>query len=365
MLQRIVLPGLLATALLFSCKHKSKEVKPAAKLLTEAVYASGTLVPENEYKVVAATDGFLEKAMVKEGDTVKKGQLLFALNNDNQQAQVAAAAGVVNKTRPVTDLNGPAVKDIENRLAAARIRLQNDQVQFNRYKSLYDQNAISASNYDKYRLQYETTQHDVQGLEEQLRQQQLNSSLQLQQASNQLAIARVAKANGLVKSYSDGIVFDIYKQTGDLIAPNQPIALIGSGKMIAKLLVDQDDLQKIYTGQQIMITMDAFPEKIFHASVQRIYPMINKAEQSFRVDAAFEETIPFSMYGLNIEANIVLSTKAAAMVIPKSALLKGDSVMLKDGDRITRVKIRKGAEDNEYVQVLGGLKDSSTLIVQP
>ena len=122
MLLRTVWPVLLAAILLSSCKNKTKEVQPSARLLTEAVYASGTLVPENEYKVVAATDGFLQNALVKEGDTVKKGQLLFTLNNDNQQAQVNAAAGVVNKTRPVTALNSPAVKDIENRLAAARVR---------------------------------------------------------------------------------------------------------------------------------------------------------------------------------------------------------------------------------------------------
>ena len=49
------------------------------KQLTEAVYASGHVVPEKEYKVVAATDGFLENALVKEGDTVTKNQLLFRL----------------------------------------------------------------------------------------------------------------------------------------------------------------------------------------------------------------------------------------------------------------------------------------------
>jgi multidrug resistance efflux pump len=351
--------------LLFSCKHKAKQVQPAAKLLTEAVYASGTLVPENEYKVVAATDGFLQNVLVKEGDTVKTGQLLFTLNNDNQQAQVNAAAGVVNKTRPVTAANSPAVKDIENRLAAARIRLQNDQAQYNRYKNLFDQNAISASNYDKYRLQYETTQHDVQGLEEQLNQQKLSSALQLQQASNQLAIAQTARANGVLKSYANGVVFDVYKQTGDLIAPNQPIALIGSGKMIAKLLVDQDDLQKIYNGQKILITMDAFPGRLFHASVQRIYPMLNKAEQSFRVDAVFEEALPFSMYGLNIEANLVINEKVKAMIIPRKAVIHGDSVQVREDGHLAMVKIRKGAEDNDYVQVLEGINASAQIIIQP
>jgi HlyD family secretion protein len=349
---------ILALALIFSCRQKAGTVQPA-------VYASGTLVPESEYKVVSSTDGFLQQSLVKEGDSVKKGQLLFTLDNSNQQAQVNAAAGVLSKTRAVTAINSPAIKDLENRLAAAGIRLQNDRAQYNRYKNLYEQNAISASNYDKYRLQFETTQHDVQGLQEQLNQQKLNSALQWQQASNQLSIAQTAKANGTIKSYTDGVVFDLYKQTGDLVAPNQPIALIGSGKMIAKLLVDQDDLQKIFTGQSILITMDAFGGKIYHARVQRIYPMLNKAEQSFRVDALFDETLPFSMYGLNIEANIILAEKQKVMVIPRKALLPGDSVWVKQGVQLVKRHIRKGVADENYVQVLDGLSASAQINIQP
>ena len=349
----------------FSCRQKQKTVAPVTKLLTEAVYASGTLVPEMEYKVVSSVDGFLASAQVKEGDSVRKNQLLFQLSNSNQTAQVNAAEGIVSKTKPVADPNGPAIKDLENKLASARVRLQNDQTQFNRYKNLFEQNAISASNYDKYRLQYETSQHDVQALEQQLQQQRLNAALQLQQASNQLSIAQTNRMNGNIKSYADGRVFDIYKQVGDLIAPNQPIALVGSGKMIAKLMVDQDDLQKVYVGQKILITMDAFPNKTFNATVNRIYPMLNKAEQSFRTDAVFDEPIPFSMYGLNVEANIVVKEKQQVMVIPKSALLPGDSVKVETNGAVSKVKIRKGVSDAGYVQVLGGLPNPSKVFVQP
>ena len=77
--------SLFGILLLIACKEK-QVVKPEIKQLTEAVYASGTLVPEKEYKVVAATDGFLETALVKEGDSIRKGQLLFRLTNDDQQA---------------------------------------------------------------------------------------------------------------------------------------------------------------------------------------------------------------------------------------------------------------------------------------
>ncbi len=362
--QRISASLLLALISLGACKQKAKEIKPAEKQLTEAVYASGTLVTENEYKVVASTDGFLQNALVKEGDSVKRGQLLFTLTNDMQQTQVSTANALVNKTLPVTAANGPAIKELEHKLAAAKTRLDNDELQYKRYKNLFDQQAISASNYEKYQLQFETSQHDVQSLEAQLKQMQYSDALQLQQANNQLAIARTTKSNGILKSYTNGLVYEVYKQIGDLVQPNQPIALVGSGKMIAKLLVDQDDLEKVFLGQKILITMDAFPDKIYHATVHKIYPLLNKVEQSFRVDAFFDEDLPVLMYGLNIEANIMLQEKTKAMVLPRAAILKGNMVMIKQADTLARIKIKAGASDDSFVQVLAGIPASSTIILQ-
>lgn len=355
---------LLLSVLAVSCKQKTKEVQPQIKQLTEAIYASGTLVPENEYKVVSETDGFLQQALVKEGDTVKKGQLLFKLTNSSQQTQVTTATELLAKTIPVTAGNAPAVKDLENKLAIAQAKLQNDLLLYNRYKNLFDQNAISASNYEKYKLQYNTSQHDVQSLQEQLGQQQLNSALQLQQANNQLQLAKTTKSNGQLRSYANGLVYDVYKQIGDLIAPNQPVALIGSGRMIAKLLIDEDDLAKVSVGQEVMITMDAYPNKIFHARIEKIYPLLNRVEQSFRADAIFTDDLPVKLYGLNVEANIVMKGKEKVMVIPKAAVLKGDSVLVKEGNKLTKIKIKKGAEDEQFVEVTAGLTNSSTLIVQ-
>jgi multidrug efflux pump subunit AcrA (membrane-fusion protein) len=156
----------------------------------------------------------------------------------------------------------------------------------------------------------------------------------------------------------------VYKQTGDLVAPGQPIALIGSGKMIAKLLIDEDDLGKVKAGEKVLITMDAYPNKIFQAHVQKIYPLLNRQEQSFRVDAIFDNVIPVQLYGLNLEANIVLTENVNALVIPKTALLKGDSVLLKKDGKVVRTKIRTGIEDKDYVQIVEGLDPSSTLIIE-
>src|SRR5690606_12774206 len=123
-----------------------------------------------------------------------------------------------------------------------------------------------------------------------------------------------------------------YKKQGDLVSPNQPVALVGAGDMIAKLFVDEDDLDKVYEGQQVLITMDAYDDHVFKAHIKKVYPILNKVEQSFKVDAVFDEPLPVGIYGLNLEANIVLTENKEVMVIPRAALINGDSVWVMKDD---------------------------------
>lgn len=346
------------------CKQKEKEIHPEMKQMTAAVYASGSLLPEEEYKVVSSVDGYLAQALVKEGDTVKKGQLLFELSSEVRNAQTQGAEAVVSRTIPTVAENAPVFRELQGRIDVARIKLQQDSLQYIRYKNLYDQNAISKSNYEKYYLQYQSSLKDYQNLRQQMEGQRLSGQLQLQQVRNQLTVAAAQTDVGKLKSYVDGVVYDVYKKEGDLINPNQPIALIGAGNMYARLLVDEDDLDKVFEGQKVLLTMDAFPDKVFNARVSKIYPLLSKVEQSFRVDAVLESTVPVGMYGLNLEANIVVADKQQVLAIPKAALLKGDSVLVKENGKEQKIKIKKGIEDENWVEIRGGLSQSSTIMIQ-
>jgi multidrug efflux pump subunit AcrA (membrane-fusion protein) len=347
-----------------ACNSKEQEIHPETKTLTSAVYASGTLVPEQEYKVLSSVDGYLVAALVKEGDSVREGQHLFSISSDIRNAQEQGARALVQRTLPTSGNNAPLLRDLQGKIDVARIRMQQDSLQYGRYKSLYDQNAISKASYEKYYLQYESSQKDYQSMRQQYQQQRLAGDIQLQQAENQLSIAAATTGIGNLKSFVNGVVYDVYKKEGDLITPNQPIALIGAGQMFAKLLVDEDDLDKIFTGQKVLITMDAFPDKVFKAHISKVYPYLNKVEQSFRVDAILDEPVPVEMYGLNLEANIVIAENKQVLAIPKAALLKGDSVIIKNGKETKKVKIIKGIEDDAWVEVLGGIDKSSTIIIE-
>lgn len=346
------------------CKQKQQEIHPEMKMLTSAVYASGTLMPEQEYKVVSAVDGYLVQALVKEGDTVHNGQLLFKVSSEVRIAQEQGAQALVRKTIPTVTDNAPLLREVQGRIEVAHIKMLQDSLQYVRYKNLFDQNAISKSSYEKYYLQYQSSLKDYQNLRQQYQQQRLSGDIQLQQAQNQLALAAAQSGIGNLKSYVNGIVYDVYKKEGDLINPNQPIALIGAGEMYAKLLVDEDDLDKVYAGQQVLITMDAFPDKVFKAHIAKVYPLLNKVEQSFRVDALLDEHVPVSMYGLNLEANIVIADKKQVLVIPRAALLKGDSVIIKKDGKEKKIKIHTGIADDEWIEVTGGIDKSATIIIK-
>jgi multidrug resistance efflux pump len=357
------LTGILLVSLLGACKDKQEEIHPEYKELTAAVYASGSLVPEEEYKVFSSIDGYLVQSLVAEGDTVQKGQLLFSVSNEVRDVQEAGAAAMVQRTVPTVSSNSPAFNELKGRIEVGRIKMQQDSLQYLRYKNLYEQQAISKSNYEKFYLQYQSSLKDYNNLNQQYEQQRLSNNIQLQTVQNQLSLAAAQANVGKLKSFVNGRVYDIYKKDGDLITPNQPLALVGAGKMIAKLLVDEDDLDKIYTGQKVLITMDAYPDKIFNAHITKIYPLLNKVEQSFRVDAELDNTPSVEMYGLNLEANIIISEKKRVMVIPRSALLKGDSILLMKGEEVVKTKVKKGLEDEKWVEVIG-LTEQSTIIIE-
>lgn len=74
-----------------SCKDQPPVVYPQKRELVDAVYASGKIVAENEYSLFALSNGRIIKKLVRDGDTVHKGQVLYVISNDAAQARLEAA----------------------------------------------------------------------------------------------------------------------------------------------------------------------------------------------------------------------------------------------------------------------------------
>lgn len=359
-----IISVLAALFILFSsCRQTEKEIKPEQKRLTETVYASGTLQPADEYKVTASVDGYLQRAFVKEGDTVQSGQALFQLYNENRSTGVQTAAALLQQSLPLSGKNAPNVLALQEQLSRLNAQVYKDSLDYCRYKNLEEQNAVAKSVYETHWLQYQNSQRQRDALHQQIREAKLTDALQWQQAKNSLAMAQAGTSVNQLKSFSNGYVFAVYNKPGDLIHPGAPVALIGSGAMLARLSVDEEDYSKIKPGQRVVVKMEAFPGKLFHAIVKKVYPVLNGAEQSFRVDAPFTDALPGKVYGLNLEANIVVDEGRSVLAVPKAALVHNDSLRIKEHGEKKLVKVEKGVEDNEWVEIRKGILSTTKIIL--
>jgi HlyD family secretion protein len=187
--------------------------------------------------------------------------------------------------------------------------------------------------------------------------------LELQNAKNQLAIASDESGRYTVRSEVDGVVFMTAKQKGELVRRNEMIAIVGKrNAFYLELNVDELDIQRVKEGQEVIARIDAYPDKVFAAVISKIYPMVDRRLQSVTAEAELKEQLPGGFSGLALEANIIIRKKDQAIVIPKSKLLPGDSVLVKTEDGVRKVKVVTGIETLDEVEIMEGL-DTSKLLV--
>lgn len=346
-----------------ACSPKTETTSPVYKNITEAVYASGNVFPKNEYKVVANVDGYLQQQLVNEGDIVKGGQLLFSIESLSQDARAEAAANVYRQAEANYADNSPVLTELEAALRNARTKLENDSLNYARYKALYAQNAVSKAELERTELTYRTTLNDVMARQKAWVRTKNQLYVDLQNTRSNYRVNTREGDNYRIRSIEAARVYEVYKKLGELVRRGEAVALLGNpNDVYMQLSVDETDFAKLLVGQQIVVKMDAYGDRVFKAQVTKIYPKLNKIDQSFRVDADFVGNAPEAYYGLTVEANIVILQNAKALTIPKPYLVGRDSVIIQENGENKKVKIAKGAENFEIVEVKKGLTEKSVLV---
>lgn len=354
----------LLTMIIGSCRNGQDAIKPQVKPLMEAVYASGFVVAKDEYEVYSQAEGYLSEKLVTDGEEVKKGDPLFIIEADQQSSRYRLARESFEMATRNTGSGSPVLDELTASIETSKIKMQFDSLNFVRYANLLRSNATTRSEFDRMKLLYDNSKNEY-GLQKS-RYEKIKDQLyiELQNAKSQLQIASDESGRYTVRSQVDGKVFKTMKEKGELVRRNEAVAVVGKNNAFyLQLSVDELDVQRVKAGQHVLVKIDAYPNKIFKASVSKIYPMINKQLQSIRVDADLDEPLPGGFSGLALEANIVVRQKENALVIPKTVLLPGDSINIKTDDGVKKIKVEKGIETMDEVEIVEGL-DSTGLIVK-
>ena len=329
--------------------------------LAAIVTASGEIKPPtaNLANVNANSFGKITDIYVKEGDTVKKGQLLLkteavqaTANIDAQKAALSTAKADVEGSQAAVQSAAASLKTAQADLQTAQANLARAQGDFNRGKDLLRDKLIAQQVFDQRLNDFKVAQANVDGA--QARVAQAKAQLQQSTYNRDMAHARVAQNEatlvGLVDARDktiyasplDGIVTSLPVHVGENVVPGIQNA-VGSllyqvsdlAVITAEVKVDETDIVNVRLGQPAEVTIDAIPNKTFKGKVTEIgqsavgrtsgtttgtSTLTTEEAKDFKVVVTLEDPPPGLRPGLSTTAKITTATRQNAVTIPIQAL---------------------------------------------
>jgi HlyD family secretion protein len=303
---------------------------------------AGTVEACLRTKLTTISGGRIAVMAVKEGDRVKKGQLLLRLWNDDQKAQnTLALTGVDSARKHVAQLCVPAANAERDAERQAALRAQG-------FVSSSAEELSRADAQSK-RAACEATKADVT------------------QAEAKLA-TRVDLDRTVLYAPFDGTVAKIVGEVGEYSTPSPPgvptppaIDLIDDSCLYVSAPMDEVDAPKVQVGQTVRITLDALPKRSFPGKVRRVASYVSEVEKQARtvdIEAIFDhpEAPGKLLVGYSADVEVILATRDSVVRVPTSALLEGGRVLVAGADgKLQERKVKTGLANWEFTEVQEGL----------
>jgi multidrug efflux pump subunit AcrA (membrane-fusion protein) len=228
-----------------------------------------------------------------------------------------------------------------------------------RQKNLWNEEIGTQNEVDQRELALKSSTSTYEAAKLKYTQLQKQINFQEKQSQKTLEISKNIVGDYTLKSEVDGRVYNFLKEKGEMVNSQTAVALIGDVNIfLLELQVDEYDISKIKLGQKILITMDSYKGKVFEATVDKIYPIMDERSRTFKIEAHFTAP-PKQLYpNLTAEANIVIRTKKKVLTIPKSYLVDKTYVLVNDDEKR---KVTVGLSDYQHVEIVGGLNATETI----
>ncbi len=346
---------------LIACGKQDDKITPLKRDITESVYTSVTIQPDSLYQVYAIVAGILDKNLVEEGELISKNTPLIQIINNTPKLNTENAKLALELAQENYNGRTAILSGIKDEIVAAKLTYKNDSLNFFRQKSLWEQNIGSKIEYDTKELNYKLSFNNLKFLQSRYDRTANELQTTVKQAQNKYKTSLISTKDFTVKSAINGKVYSLYKNAGEIITSREPLAAIGNASdFIIEMLVDEVDIVKIEIDKMVIITLDAYNGKTLTGKVSKILPKKDERNQTFTIEAIFDNP-PKPLYpGLSGEANIIIAKKDKALVIPKTYLINDTKVKTDKG--LTDITI--GLQNMDYVEVLSGITEN-TYIYKP
>jgi HlyD family secretion protein len=248
--------------------------------LTSVVSASGEIKPKTYVNIGANAYGKITHLYVKEGDHVKKGQLLAQLENVQSSADVNASQASVQAAETDAIAADAAFKTSQADLLRAQADYDRNKLDWDRAQSLFKDGLISKSDFDSRKNAWATADSGLvqaQARVAQAKAQNDSAGRHVAQArANLTRVADVLQKTTYAAPY-DGVVTNLPVREGESVVigiqnalGSTLLTLADMSVITAEVKVDETDIVNVRLGQPAEVTIDAIPKKIFHGTVSEI-----------------------------------------------------------------------------------------------
>ena len=239
--------------------------KAAKRDIIESVSANGKIQPEAELKITSDVSGEIVEMLVKEGEQVKKGQLLCRIKPDIYESAFERVNATVNSSKA-------NLKTTMAQLEQAKANLANAEASYARSKKLFDQNAISQQEFDASKATFEASKANVEGIKESINAADYN--VKSVEASLKEANTNLDKTK--IYAPVDGTVSKLNVEKGERIVGVQGLQgteilrLANLNEMEVSVEVNENDIIRINKNDTALIEVDAYIGKKFKGIVTEV-----------------------------------------------------------------------------------------------
>jgi HlyD family secretion protein len=327
--------------------------------LTAVVTASGEIKPRNYINLGANAQGPITELLIKEGDRVRRGQVVARIEHiqpaadvDAQRAAVASAVADANAFEAALKTQDQAIATAQATLDKSKSDLDLARLNFERYEQLYKAQLIARQEYEQMKANFTSAEAGVRATAAQVSQVQAQRAqmvAQLASAQRRITQAEAGQtrlADVLAKfdvvAPIDGMVTNLPVRVGETVVPGiqnsaaSTVMTIADMSLItAEVKADETDIVSVQVGQEATVTIDAMPGRVFRGKVTEIgntailrssglaasqSATSSQEAKDFKVVVALDDPPDEIRPGLSCTAKIVTATRRDVLSIPIQAL---------------------------------------------
>ncbi len=336
---------------------------------------SGTVQPLVTIQISPVEGGIVQEILIEEGSTVKKGDEILRLSNDNldlqilnSEAELAEKENILRNTQIQMEQDRLNVKQqkAEYQLNVKRLRRTYEQ-----QKSLYEDKLIAREEFLKAKEDYDLALEKLQLIAEKEIQDSLFRFTQVERMRESLEnmqlnmqMIRRRKDNLTIKAPIDGQLGILDAVLGESIGAGTKIGQISdmsSYKIEAQ--IDEHYIDRVVPGLNATFERQ---ETLYNAALRKVYPEVRDGK--FKADFKFEGDTPDNIRsGQTYYLNLQLGSPEAALLIPRGSFFQKTGgkwiyVVNGDGTRAVKREIRIGRQNPQYYEVLEGLTAGEQVI---